>query len=123
MRIFSKALVRGGIPLAIMTGISLMMRFQGMDSAQVRSTFVTGLIVTAVAAASVIYEVDRWPLKKRSLVHLAAMAATVLPCLLLSGWFRLDTLPDYLAVLGIFALAGLVLWTAAYLVFGKLLAK
>lgn len=123
MKVISKALIRGAIPLAIMTGISLIMNHQGMDSFQVRSTFVVGLIVAAVAAASVIYDMDHWSLKKRSLIHFLAMTTTVLPCLLLSGWFQLNALSDYLVVLGIFLLAGAVLWGVGYFIFGKLLAK
>lgn len=123
MNLFSKALIRGAIPFAIMTGISLMMNAQGIDTFQVRSTFIAGLIAAAVGAASVLYEIDRWPLRKRSLVHLLAMAATVLPCLLFSGWFRLNTISDYLIVLGIFLLTGMVLWGAAYLIFRKTTSK
>lgn len=123
MKVFLKALIRGAIPFVIMTGISLIMNYQRMDAFQVKSTFMAGLIITAVAAASVIYDIDNWSLKKQSLVHLLAMAATVLPCLLLSGWFPLKTISDYLKVLGIFLFGGMVLWGAAYFIFGKLSAK
>lgn len=123
MKVLLKAFIRGVIPFVIMTGISLMMKYQRMDAFQVKSTFMAGLIVTAVAAASVIYEIDKWSLKKQSLVHILVMAATVLPCLLLSGWFPLKTISDYLKVLGIFLFAGMILWGAAYCIFRKLSAK
>lgn len=123
MRRWRQAFIRGIIPLVIMAGISWVMRAQGFDHFQVKSTFLTGLIIASVAAASVIYDIEHWPLKKRSLVHFLVMAATVLPCLLVSGWFPLHTIPDYLVVTGIFLLAGLLLWSVGYLIFGKFLAK
>ena len=44
------------------------------------------------------------------------MAITVLPALLLSGWFRLDTLAGVLLVVGLFLLVGLVLRSALFLI-------
>ncbi len=123
MKIFLKALIRGIIPFAITTGISLIMRYQKMDAFQVKSTFVTGLIIAFVAASSVIYEIDSWSIKKQSLIHLLIMSLTVLPCLFLSGWFKLDTALDYLKVLGMFLFTGAILWSVLYFIFGKLLSK
>lgn len=115
------AVIRGGIPLLIMSGISLVMKLQGMDAFQVRSTFITGLIVTAVAAASVVYEVEGWTLLKQSLAHFLLMLVTVFPCLLLSGWFPVRGFVDVLKVLGMFVLAGAALWGIGYVVFTKMI--
>lgn len=106
-----------------MTGIAAVMHRQGMDFFQVKSTFITGLIMTAVASASVIYEISHWSLKKQSLLHFLLMLITVLPCLLLSGWFPLSSAGDYAKVFGIFLLTGLMLWSIAYFIFKKLSAK
>jgi len=123
MDLLKQALIRGIIPFAIMTGISLIMVSQGMDGFQIKSTFITGLIVTSVAAASVIYDVEGWSLLKQSAVHFLIMLATVLPCLVASGWFALETPVDFLKLFGIFIATGLVLWTVGYVIFGKLIKK
>ena len=50
--LIKRAIIRGIIPFIIMTAISLMMKYQGVDVFQVKSTFLVGIIVTSVAAAS-----------------------------------------------------------------------
>lgn len=120
MKHLKNALIRGGIPLIIMSGISLIMQWQNLEAFQVRSTFITGLIVAAVAAASVVYEVEAWPLSKQSLVHLGLMLVTVFPCLLLSGWFPVHGMADVLKVLGMFLLVGAVLWLIMFFAMTRL---
>ena len=117
------AIIRGIIPFIIMTAISLMMKYQGVDVFQVKSTFLVGIIVTSVAAASVIYEIENWSLLKQSVVHFVIMLVTVFPCLLVSGWFKLNNILDYIKAFGIFLFAGVVLWSIAYFIFGKIFAK
>lgn len=117
------AVIRGAIPLIIMSGISLIMRWQVLDAFQVKSTFITGLIVAAVAASSVVYEVDEWPLWKQSLIHFSLMAVTVLPCLFLSGWFPVRSVVDVLKLLGVFVLVGAGLWTIGYFATTRLFKK
>lgn len=119
----TNALIRGVIAFAIMTTIALIMRSQDFDQFQVKSTFMAGLIVTAVAAASVIYDVEKWSLSKQLGIHFLTMLVTVFPCLLLSGWFPLNSFLDYLKVFGIFILWGAVLVSVLYFIFGKLLTK
>ena len=81
-----------------------------------RSTLAVGVIVAATAAGSLLYQVDRWSVTRASVTHFALMLVTVLPALLLSGWFPTDTAGGVLAVVGIFLATGLVLWTTLYLV-------
>ncbi|MGX7393652.1 DUF3021 family protein [Carnobacterium mobile] len=119
MILFKKVLLRGAIPFIIMTGISFLMKAQNLDSFQVRSTFVTGLIITAVAAASVIYDIKHWSLLKQSVVHFIIMLGTVLPCLLLSGWFPVGEAQDILKIVVIFLVTGIVLWLLAYFIIVK----
>lgn len=119
MILFKKVLLRGAIPFIIMTGISFLMKAQNLDSFQVRSTFVTGLIITAVAAASVIYDMKHWSLLKQSVVHFIIMLGTVLPCLLLSGWFPVGEAQDILKIFVIFLVTGIVLWSLAYFIIVK----
>lgn len=121
--LIKKAIIRGIIPFIIMTSISIMMYYQGMDTFQVKSTFLVGIIVTLVAGASVIYEIDNWSLIKQSVVHFVTMLVTIFPCLLFSGWFKLNNISDYIKVFGIFLFTGVVLWSIAYFIFGKILSK
>lgn len=123
MQHLKNALIRGGLPFVMMSGISLMMHLQQLDEFQVSSTFITGLIMTAVGASSVIYDVNSWPLLKQSLIHFLVMLLTVFPCLVFSGWFPTNTSFDIVKIVGIFVFTGLVLWSVSYLVFGKILKK
>lgn len=117
------AILRGIIPLIIMTIISIIMKYQGIDPFQVRGTFIVGIIIASVAAASVIYEIENWSLFKQSVIHFLIMLVTVLPCLYISGWYKLNNVLDYVKVFGIFLFVGIVLWTISYFIFGKILTK
>ncbi|NJJ07674.1 DUF3021 domain-containing protein [Streptococcus anginosus] len=121
--LIKKAIIRGIIPLIIMTTISIIMKHQAQDAFKVKSTFLVGIIVTSVAAASVIYEIENWSLFRQSVVHFVTMLVTIFPCLLVSGWFKLNNISDYIKVFGIFLFTGIVLWGIAYFIFGKILAK
>lgn len=114
-RLLLRAALLGGIPLVAMSAIGAHLLADG-QAADGRSTLAVGVIVAATAAGSLIYQVDRWTLTRQSVTHFALMVATVLPALLLSGWFPMDTAGGVLAVVGIFLAAGLVLWTTLFLV-------
>ncbi|TVT28312.1 DUF3021 domain-containing protein [Salinicoccus cyprini] len=104
------SLLRGGIPFVIMGSIALLLYFQN-DLSNAKSTFLVGLIIFFVAAASVIYDLDHWSIFKRSIIHLLTMLITVYPILLFSGWFDITSISDALIVLLIFLLVGVVLWS------------
>ncbi len=123
MVLWKKGLLRGGIPFVIMSGISGIMWSQNFPLFEVRSTFLTGIIITSIAAASIIYEIESWTLFKQSWTHILIMLITVLPCLLVSGWFPLHTVWDYLYVISIYCIVGFILWTFFYLLFTKWLDK
>ncbi|EAF6118245.1 DUF3021 family protein [Listeria monocytogenes] len=105
-----------------MSGISFVMYTQKKDRYQVQSTFITGIIITAVAAASVIYSIQSWSLFKQSIVHFLIMIVTVLPCLLVSDWFPKKNATDILKIFGIFLTAAIILWTTTYFVFSYILS-
>ena len=121
--LIKEAILRGIIPLIIMTIISIIMKYQGIDPFQVRGTFIVGIIIASVAAASVIYEIENWSLFKQSVIHFLIMLVTVLPLLYISGWYKLNSVLDYVKVFGIFLFVGIVLWTISYFIFGKTLTK
>lgn len=114
-RLLLRAALLGGIPLVVMSAIGAYLLHAG-ELADGRSTLAVGVIVAATAAGSLLYEVERWSLTRQSVTHFALMFVTVLPALLLSGWFATDTAGGVLAVVGIFLAAGLVLWTTLFLV-------
>ena len=118
--LLGSGLLRASLALAVMWGMALAQQLTDEPSGA-RSTFVVGVIVAAVAGFSVIYNIESWSVVKQSLVHTGAMAAVVLPCLVLSGWFTIDGPLDLLVILGYFVVTGVVIWSAGYLVFGKLL--
>ena len=122
-RILKQATFRGIIPFVIMLALTLMMKYQKIDQSQIKGTFLTGVIISIVAAASVIYDIEKWSLLKQSAIHFIVMILTIFPCLLISGWYELSSFADYLKVFGIFLLCGCVFWTIGYLVFGKLLNR
>ncbi|MBW9213074.1 MULTISPECIES: hypothetical protein [Terrabacteria group] len=57
--LIKKAIIRGIIPLIIMTTLSIIMKYQGIDTFQVKGTFLVGIIATSIAEASVIYEIGK----------------------------------------------------------------
>lgn len=105
-----------------MSGIAVALYAQG-EAEDGRGTLFAALVFGVVSAASVIYDVERWTLARQTVVHFAVMIVTVLPLLFVSGWFPTRTASDYLAVVGMFLLVGLVLWTAAFLVLGVLVPR
>ena len=97
------------------------MKLQHIDDYSVTSTFITGLIITAVAATSVICDVESWSLTRQSVAHFLIMLVTVYPCLVFSGWFQTKSILDLVKIFGIFLVVGIILWTISYMLFGKIL--
>lgn len=108
MHYILSAAIRGAIPFIIM-------KLQHIDDYSVSSTFITGLIITAVAATSVIYDVKSWTLTRQSIVHFLIMLVTVYPCLVFSGWFSTKSILDLVKIFGFFLIVGIILWTISYI--------
>ena len=49
------------------------------------------------------------------------MLLTVYPCLVFSNWFPNKMALDLVKIFGLFLLVGTILWTVAYILFGKVL--
>lgn len=122
MKRWGRAALLGGPPVVLMAGIAAILSAQHEPS-EARSTLTAGVIAGSVMAASVIYECDAWSLKRQTAVHFAVMAATVFPALCLSGWFRTQTAGDFARIGAYFLVAGLVVWSLAYLVFGRVVPR
>lgn len=116
MRVVRRAVILALIPLVILGGISLLLHVEG-EAEDARGALAGAVIAAAVAGASVVYQVESWSLAKQSGVHFALMAFTVLPAMLLSGWFPLEGPGDVLLVVGLFLAVGAVLWGVMLTVF------
>lgn len=86
------------------------------DDAQQRGTFITGVIVFFVILAMPIYSIDTWSLRKRTIVHAVAMLVTILPCLVVSGWFDVTTWQGIIMMTLTYIGFGAVGWTVGYVV-------
>lgn len=98
--------ISGAITGIVMVAISFFIE----DPTQAKGTLCAGLIAGITIAAIPIYDINSWPLGKRSLAHFLVMLVTVLPLVLWSGWFTVTT------AVGVFSLVGVVGWTIGYLV-------
>lgn len=116
-----QALKRGLIPLGIIIILSIIMVLQSVDKNNIKGTLITGIIVSIIAAASVIYEIKTWSLKKQSIIHFLVMLFTVYPLLLVSGWYKLSSPLDYVGAFGSFLCFGIVFWLLGYIIFRKII--
>ncbi|WP_222861896.1 DUF3021 family protein [Bacillus sp. E214] len=116
-------MIRAFIPFLILTSISIVLYYGSGPVHEVRSTFIVGIISALVAGFSVIYSIDGWSLKKQSIIHFGFMLLTIFPCLIFSGWFEIKPLMDIAALLGIFLIWGITLWSIFYLIFGILIKR
>ncbi|MGO2634636.1 MAG: DUF3021 family protein [Galactobacter sp.] len=116
MKMAWKVVLATVIPLAIMTAIGLYLLNTG-ETSDGRSVLCVGVIAASVSGSAFIYHVERWSLKRQSLMHLAVMAVTVLPALLMTGWYDLNSAHGWWGAVATFAIWGAGLWTILYLVF------
>ena len=123
MTAYKKGWLRASIAGGITSLLTLFLYLSGQPYQVNKSTFLTGLIVAIILVTAPIYDDNRLSLKQQSLLHFSFMCVTILPILCLSGWYPLHNVVDFLKILASFLTCGLVLWSLAYLIFGKLLHK
>lgn len=114
-RLLRNAVLGGGIVFAIFGTISYSL-YQKQDIEAGWAVLINGAIFACVAAAKVIYDIDQWPLTKRTLVHILLMIATIYPLLLISGWFPVNSVTDALLILILFATVGVIGWSIGWLI-------
>ncbi|WP_373757054.1 DUF3021 family protein [Streptococcus ferus] len=90
--------------------------YQNQGIKAFRSLIAVTLIATAVSAATVIYDYDVCPIKKKIFVHCLVMLVTVYPSLIISVWYDTTKVSGYIFAFLTFALWGLVLGTVGYLI-------
>lgn len=112
MQLLLKGLLRGSIPLVMMSLIALVLYIQERNI-EARGTFISAWIAFWVSAATIIYQTDSWSLTKQTLIHCFVMLLTVFPILVFSGWFPVDTWSDIARVFLFFLLVGFILWILA----------
>ena len=107
--------------LAMLSGL-----FADQEPQATRDIVAGCLIGIVIILAIPIYSVDQWTLLQQTIVHFLIMAVTILPIVILSGWFEVTTANDVLIVIGIFLLSGVVAWSIGYsihLLVDKLVTK
>ena len=73
----------------------------------------TYFLAFIVAGASVINQIEHWPIGKRSLVHLSILYITYLVCYLVNSWIPFDWIVVLVFTL-VFVLTYLVIWLIVY---------
>ncbi len=122
MKTWAKAALLGGTPFVVMSWGAARLSAQD-ETSDARSMLAAAVIVGSVMAASTIYDLDSWSLKRQTAAHFTVMAFTVLPALCLSGWFPTQSFFDYVVIAGYFVVTGLVIWSLVYLIRGVLLPR
>ena len=84
------------------------------DASQSHGAFIAGLIAFFVILAMPIYSIDAWSVRKRTIVHIVAMLITVVPCLVVSGWFDVTTGLGIATMLVTYVGFGIAAWTVGY---------
>nr|WP_233613446.1 DUF3021 family protein [Leucobacter edaphi] len=77
---------------------------------------VAGVILGAGLTGTAIFDIARWPVLVRLLVHTVTMLAILLPCLVVAGWFNLSTEAGIVALLGATVSLGIAGWSIALIV-------
>lgn len=86
------------------------------DASQAHGAFIAGLIAFFVILAMPIYSIDAWSVRKRTIVHIVAMLVTIVPCLVVSGWFDVTTGWGIATMLLTYVGFGIAAWAVGYVV-------
>ncbi|MET3683179.1 DUF3021 family protein [Alkalibacillus sp. S2W] len=121
MKLLSKGLFRGLIPLVLLFIISLWNRLQGQVE-ESNVFFFYGVIAFFLGLSSVIYEIPQWTFSKQILAHYGVMLFTVFPTILLSGFYPLNSVTNFVKVFIEFNMVGIILFIATYFA-SKLIRK
>jgi hypothetical protein len=72
-----------------------------------------GVLGAAFAAASLIWEIERWSLAKQTGIYFLVVAAAMLPIAYFAGWME-RTLGGFLLYFGIFVAIFVIIWAVQY---------
>lgn len=74
-----------------------------------------GILGTACAMGSVVFEVERWGITKQTILHFLIMSFSLLPVAYISNWME-QSLWGVLSYFGIFVGVYVVIWAVQYLI-------
>lgn len=111
------SILRTVVVLMIFGAISFSI-WKGQDNPSLAwQVFCAGIISATVAATWNIYDINSWPLWKRSFLHTIIMGIVVLPTIFVSGWFPIRGIGDVLIGFASFVGFGIIFWTVGYFAF------
>lgn len=113
MELWKQGLIRG-TKMGLLFGLLAIFHQWNGQSEAIHSDALYGGVAFFLGLTSVIYQMEEWTLRKQALVHYGVMHVTVLPVLLISGAYPLETFQDVMAMYLKFNLAGAVLFTVTY---------
>lgn len=90
--------------------------------AVVFQTILCGLMGTSFAAASVIWEIDKWSIAKQTAIYFFVISLTVLPIAYFNYWMEHSAI-GFLSYFGIFLAIFLFIWITQYFVWKKKIQK
>lgn len=83
-------------------------------NAVILQTILSGLLGSAFAACSVIWEMDNWSIAKQTGIYFIITALVMMPIAYFTNWMEHSVL-GFLSYLGIFVLIFIIVWVAQYL--------
>ncbi len=95
MKYIIDAIIRGIIPFCDYERNIFNNGLSEVECISNKKYFLVGIIITLVSPSSVIYEIDHLTLTQQSIIHFFVMLITVLPCLIISGWFPFTNIFDF----------------------------
>ena len=97
---------------------SLVVQFGTEIGAVAFQACLCGILGTAFAAASVIWEHDKWSIAKQTGIYFAIVSLTMLPIAYFTHWME-HSLSGFLLYFGIFLVIFVFMWVIQYLVWRK----
>ena len=90
--------------------------------AVVLQALLCGILGTACAIGSVVFEVERWGITKQTILHFLIMSFSMLPIAYISNWME-QSLLGALSYFGVFMGIYIVIWVAQYLIWRVVVRK
>ncbi|HBT94925.1 MAG TPA: DUF3021 domain-containing protein [Coriobacteriia bacterium] len=93
----------------------LMYQFGSEINAVIFQAFLCGVIGAVYAAASIIWELERWSIAKQTGIYFVVIAATMLPIVYFSHWME-HSVTGVLVYLLIFIAIFVIIWVTMWLI-------
>jgi hypothetical protein len=93
----------------------LVQTFESELAAVIFQTGLWGVLGSAFAAASVVWEVEKWSIARQTGIYFLVVSAVMLPIAYLTGWME-HSIGGLLLYFGVFIVIFAVIWAIQYLV-------